>query len=68
MLLANFVRKKWHKGSPEECENHLANFCQNVPSDTRDLFLNRLATRAIERNLQEPSRTKRKLYEHSAQN
>jgi len=63
-----FCKKKWHKGSPEECENHLANFCQNVPSDTRDLFLNRLAARAIERNPQEPSRTKRKLYDHSAQN
>jgi len=63
-----FCKKKWHKGSPEECENHLANFCQNVPSDTCDLFLNRLAARAIERNPQEPSRTKRKLYDHSAQN
>ena len=53
---------------PEECENYLANFCQNVPSNTCDLFLNRLATRAIERNPQGPSRTKHKLYDHSAQN
>src|SRR3989440_6754753 len=45
-----FCKKKWHKVSPEECENYLANFCQNVPSDTRDLFLNCLAAQAIERN------------------
>src|SRR2546421_12056639 len=61
-----FCNKKWHKGSPEECESHLANFCQKVPSDIRDLFLNRLAMRAIEKNSQEPPRAKRKLRDHSA--
>jgi hypothetical protein len=44
-----FCNKKWHKGSPEECESHLANFCQKVLSDICDLFLNRLAMRTIEK-------------------
>jgi hypothetical protein len=62
-----FCDKFWYKGSPEECENHLANFCQKVPTDARDLFLNRLAARAINNNSQEPPKTKRKLNDHSAQ-
>ena len=54
----NFCGKFWYKGSPEACEDHLANLCPKVPSDTQDLFLNRLAAQSVEGN--ESTRKKRK--------
>jgi hypothetical protein len=36
----------WKKGSPQDLEAHFANECSEVPADTRQLFLNRLAAEA----------------------
>ena len=36
----------WNKGSPQELEAHFANKCPKIPADTRQFFLNRLATKA----------------------
>ena len=36
----------WNKGSPQDLEAHFANECPKIPADTRQFFLNRLATKA----------------------
>ena len=36
----------WKKGSPQDLEAHFANNCSEVPAETRQFFLNRLATKA----------------------
>ena len=41
----------WPKGSPQEIEVHLAFECQKVEPSIRDLFLQRLAAKAINQNL-----------------
>ena len=43
----------WHKGSPQEIEVHLAYECQKVDPSTRDLFLQRLAAKSFDQNLNE---------------
>ncbi|CAG8663983.1 2975_t:CDS:1, partial [Diversispora eburnea] len=58
----NFYKKYWHKGSPEECENHLANLCPKVPLEIRDLFLKK----KVEDNLKKLNK-KRKLNEKQSQ-
>ncbi|GES85533.1 ribonuclease H-like domain-containing protein [Rhizophagus clarus] len=50
----------WKKGSPQDLEAHFANDCSKVPADTRQFFLNRLATKA-EGNTTNLSTKKRKL-------
>jgi hypothetical protein len=41
-----FCNTFWHKGSPQILEAHLANNCLKVPLETKQLFLNRLITKA----------------------
>ena len=36
----------WKKGSPQDIEAHFANNCFEVPAETRQFFLNRLAAKA----------------------
>lgn len=42
----NFCGEYWYKGSPATLENHLGNLCVKVPVEVRDLFLERLITKA----------------------
>ncbi|GES94625.1 ribonuclease H-like domain-containing protein [Rhizophagus clarus] len=53
-------------GSPQDLEAHFANDCSKVPADTRQFFLNRLATKA-EENTTNLSTKKRKLNDGSTQ-
>ncbi|CAG8805137.1 18442_t:CDS:1, partial [Dentiscutata erythropus] len=46
--ICNYCNQVWYKGSPAALEDHLGNLCNNVPPDVRDLFLNRLAAKALE--------------------
>jgi len=61
----NFCGTFWYKGSPTIMEDHLGNLCAKVPAEIRDLFLERLATKAAETS--EPTSKKRKLNNQSAQ-
>jgi hypothetical protein len=54
----------WKKGSPQDLEAHFANNCAEVPAETRQFFLNRLAIKADGKttNLEQvPANKKRKL-------
>ncbi|CAG8842572.1 19896_t:CDS:1, partial [Gigaspora margarita] len=44
----NYCNKFWYKGFPATLEDHLGNLCNNVLSDVRNLFLSRLAAKALE--------------------
>lgn len=50
----------WKKGSPQDLESHFANDCSEVPVETRQFFLNRLAAKA-EGNTTNLAAKKRKL-------
>src|SRR3954452_5543296 len=53
----------WRKGSPQDLEAHFANDCSEVPAETRQFFLNRLAAKAERNvtNLEQITTKKRKL-------
>jgi hypothetical protein len=53
----------WRKGSPQDLEAHFANDCSEVPAETRQFFLNRLAAKAERNvtNLEQKTTKKRKL-------
>ena len=53
----------WKKGSPQDLEAHFANDCSEVPANTRQFFLNRLAAKAEGSitNLEQVTAKKRKL-------
>src|SRR3954452_20868235 len=53
----------WKKGSLQDLEAHFANNCPEVPTETRQFFLNRLAVKAEGNitNLEQVAAKKRKL-------
>ncbi|CAG8559043.1 4053_t:CDS:2, partial [Dentiscutata heterogama] len=48
----------WYKGSPATLKDHLGNLCNNMPLDAYDLFLNQLATKALEVDISKSKKRK----------